>query len=86
MSSQKLYELRTYEIRPSNVKKYMEESAKALPIRFQHSPCIGFFTSEVGSLNETIHLWEYGEFVHVFEKLFCCFMRALSLFRLILEW
>ena len=58
----KLYELRIYSCHnPIALKKALEYSAVALPIRFSVSPALGYFISEIGALNETVHIWEYGK-------------------------
>lgn len=61
-TNSKLYELRIYSANnPVALKKALEISAEALPIRFAASPALGYFISEIGALNETVHIWEYGE-------------------------
>ena len=32
-------------------------------LRTQHSVLLGYWTSELGGLNQVVHLWQYGEFV-----------------------
>ena len=59
-SSEKVYELRTYCIQPASYVEFLKLSCENLHMRTAHSKLIGFWTSELGGLNEVLHLWEYG--------------------------
>jgi len=53
------YEIRTYDIQPGMMPKVMEAFAAALPNRLKHSPLVGAFHTELGTLNQWIHIWAY---------------------------
>ncbi|KAJ8303232.1 hypothetical protein KUTeg_019628 [Tegillarca granosa] len=55
----KVYELRVYQVYPKDVNTFMDLSADWLHIRFRHSKLIGYWTSEIGGINDLVHLWEY---------------------------
>lgn len=42
------------------VREYLDLTAKEFHLRTAHSKLVGFWTSEIGGLNEVVHLWEYG--------------------------
>lgn len=74
-TNSKVYELRIYSTHnPVALKKALEFSAKALPIRFSVSPALGYFISEIGALNETVHIWEYGKLIAIEHSLHACSM------------
>jgi NIPSNAP len=58
-----LIDLRTYTIAPGKTQDYLtlyERHAK--DVQFSHlGRPIGYFTSEVGPLNEAIHIWAYED-------------------------
>ena len=56
----KLYELRTYAIQPAKFGEFLKLSAEHFHLRTAHSKLIGYWTTELGGLNEVVHLWEYG--------------------------
>ena len=58
-----LYDLRTYTLHPGKTKQYMEiYVAEALPVQLEHlGRLVGYFTSEVGPLNQAIHIWAYAD-------------------------
>lgn len=55
-----VYELRTYSIHPAKVREYLDLTTKEFHLRTAHSKLVGFWTSEIGGLNQVVHLWEYG--------------------------
>jgi hypothetical protein len=56
----KVYELRTYSIHPKDMKQFMELSNQFMDIRMKHSKLIGYWLSEIGGINDVVHIWEYG--------------------------
>lgn len=60
-SNGKIYELRTYNIVPEKVPTFIQLTNAHLHLRTAHSTLLGYWTCELGALNEVIHLWEYGE-------------------------
>lgn len=60
----KVYELRVYQIKPESAKPFMELSKEWLHLRTQHSVLIGYWTSEIGGINDMVHIWEYDSLDH----------------------
>ena len=56
----KLYELRTYKIELTNFAAFIKLCADCIHLRTAHSRLIGYWTAELGALNEVMHIWEYG--------------------------
>jgi hypothetical protein len=55
-----IYEVRTYRLKPRMVPGFIEAFGKAYENgRKQLSPLAAFFYSEVGPLNEVMHIWAY---------------------------
>ena len=55
------YEVRTYTLRPGSVAEFEERYAKRLPLREQHSKLGAFWHTEVGTLNQVIHVYPYED-------------------------
>jgi hypothetical protein len=62
----KLYELRTYTLKPEHLMDYLAlTGGDAFTPRTEASKCNGFFVLEMGdTLNAVCHLWEYESFDH----------------------
>ncbi len=54
-----IYEVRTYQLKPRTVPEFIDTFGKALPIREKVSKLSGFFYTDIGPLNEVIHLWPF---------------------------
>jgi hypothetical protein len=56
-----IIDLRTYTMVPGRLKAFLTlYETEALPIQTRHlGTLIGFFTTEVGTLNQVVHLWAY---------------------------
>src|SRR5262245_17402917 len=54
-----IYEIRTYTMRPGNVAEFEERYSKRLPLREKHSKLGAFWHTEVGPLNQCIHVYPY---------------------------
>jgi len=54
-----IYEVRTYTLKPGSVPQFEDIFAKALPEREKYSPLGAFWHTEIGPLNEVIHVWPY---------------------------
>ena len=54
-----IYEVRTYTLKPGSVQAYEESFAEALPERVKFSPLAAFWHTEIGPLNQVIHVWPY---------------------------
>jgi NIPSNAP len=59
-----IYEVRTYTLRPGTVAEFEERYAKRLPLREQHSKLGAFWHTEVGPLNQVIHVYPYDDLHH----------------------
>ena len=60
-SSSKIYELRTYSIKPECMKPFLELTFEKFHLRTQFSVLHGYWTAELGGLNQVVHIWEYGK-------------------------
>ena len=65
--SNKIYELRTYAIRPDKFGEYLKIMEENIHLRTAHSKLTGFWISDLGGINEVNHIWEYG----IFKALLC---------------
>ena len=54
-----IYEVRTYTLKPGSVPTFEENFSKALPHRLKYSPLAAFWHTEIGPLNQVIHVWPY---------------------------
>ncbi|HEX2172006.1 MAG TPA: NIPSNAP family protein [Dehalococcoidia bacterium] len=54
-----IYEVRTYTLKPGSTPEVEKRWADALPARLKLSPLTAFFKTEIGPLNQIIHIWEY---------------------------
>ena len=60
-----IHELRTYTLLPKKAPEFLKLTRKVgFEIRSKHSKCLGYWTSEIGDLNQVVHLWEYEDFAH----------------------
>ena len=57
-----IIEMRTYQLKPASIPQFEERFAAALPERQKFSPLAAFWHSEVGPLNQVIHVWPYDTF------------------------
>lgn len=53
------FEMRTYILKPGTAAHMSERWAEHLPGRVALSPLVGAFTSELGELNQWMHIWAY---------------------------
>jgi hypothetical protein len=54
-----IYEARTYQLKIRAIPEFLEVFGKAYPERARVSPLSGFFYTDIGPLNEVVHLWPY---------------------------
>lgn len=59
-SDKKIYELRTYAAQPSRFVEFLKLTEQRIHLRTSHSKLVGYWTTELGGINEVVHLWEYG--------------------------
>jgi hypothetical protein len=56
-----IYEVRTYTLAPGGVPKFEAAFAEALPHREKYSKLGAFWHTEIGPLNQVIHVWPYED-------------------------
>lgn len=56
-----IYEVRTYHITPHKVPEVMKLFGEAIDDRAKISPLVGFFYTDIGPLNQIIHIWSYED-------------------------
>ena len=56
-----LYEVRTYRLKPRGVPEFINTFGKAYEKRKSLSKIAAFFHTEIGPLNEVIHIWPYKD-------------------------
>ncbi len=57
-----IIEMRTYTLRPGTLVEVEKRFGEALPIREKHGKLAAFWHTEVGPLNQIIHVWTYDSF------------------------
>ncbi|PAA86775.1 hypothetical protein BOX15_Mlig029531g6 [Macrostomum lignano] len=55
----KLYELRTYRIAAQDLPRMRSLVQEVFRVRVRHSRIVGYWSAELGSLNQVFHIWEY---------------------------
>ncbi|GIT69180.1 MAG: hypothetical protein Ct9H300mP27_02840 [Chloroflexota bacterium] len=56
-----IYEVRTYDLKPGAIPQAEEAFAEALPHREKYSPIAAFWHTDIGPLNQIIHVWGYED-------------------------
>lgn len=56
-----IYEVRTYDLQPRALPEVEKRFGEALAIRTKHSPLAAFFHTEIGPLNQIIHIWPFAD-------------------------
>ncbi len=56
-----IYEIRTYAIVPGSLAEVEKRFGEAYESRKKYSPLTGFWHTEIGPLNEIIHVWGYKD-------------------------
>jgi hypothetical protein len=55
-----IYEMRTYSIQIGKTQQYLELFEEiGLPIISKYAKLVGYWYTEIGELNQVIHIWEY---------------------------
>jgi NIPSNAP protein len=60
-SSQVIYEIRTYALAPGSVAEVEKRFGEAYDYRKKYSPLAAFWHTEIGPLNEIVHVWPYQD-------------------------
>jgi hypothetical protein len=58
-SDGKVYELRTYDVQPHLMSAYAKLAKEHFHLRVPHSKILGFWQTEIGGINQVVHLCEY---------------------------
>ena len=56
-----IYEIRTYDLKWRAVPEFGRRTAEKLPGRLEYSSLWGFWHTEVGPLNQVVHIWPYQD-------------------------
>jgi hypothetical protein len=56
-----IYEIRTYVYKPGSIPKVIDRWSGAIAERLKLSPLVGAFYSELGTLNQWVHIWAYKD-------------------------
>lgn len=56
-----IYEFRTYTLHPRSLPEFLKRWTDALPKRLEYSPLSAFWYTEIGPLNQVIHVWGYKD-------------------------
>jgi NIPSNAP len=56
-----IYEIRTYRLKPGSVGEVEKRYGEALPHRQKYSDLAAFWHTEIGPLNEIVHVWPYAD-------------------------
>ncbi|HUB43637.1 MAG TPA: NIPSNAP family protein, partial [Acetobacteraceae bacterium] len=59
-----IIEVRTYTLQPGTLAEVEKRFGESLPARQKHSKLAAFWHTEVGPLNQIIHVWAYDSFEH----------------------
>jgi hypothetical protein len=54
-----IYEVRTYDLKPGTVSQFEENFGESLPHREKYSKLGAFWHTEIGPLNQVLHVWPY---------------------------
>ena len=56
-----IYEIRTYTLKPGQTPEYEKRFEASLPARLKYSELAAFWHTEIGPLNQVIHVWPYED-------------------------
>jgi hypothetical protein len=56
-----IYEIRTYQLKPGSLAEVEKRFGEAYEYRRKYSPLTAFLHTEVGPLNEIVHIWHYAD-------------------------
>ena len=59
-----IHEIRTYDIKPRSSEQFGENTKSKLDRRLAYSSLGGFWYSEIGPLNQVVHIWPYNDANH----------------------
>ena len=56
-----IYEIRTYDLKPRSLPEYERRTAEKIGNRVKYSQLGGFWRTEIGPLNQVVHIWPYED-------------------------
>ncbi len=56
-----IYEIRTYELKPRIYDQFDRRVAEKIPARTKLSTLVGFWRTDIGPLNQVVHIWPYED-------------------------
>ena len=56
-----IHEFRTYDLKYGSTPEFLKRTAEKVGKRVEYSPLVGFFYSEIGELNQVLHIWQYDD-------------------------
>ena len=56
-----IYEIRTYDLMPESIPEFEKRFAESLPGRLSYSQMAGLWHTEIGPLNQVVHVWPYDD-------------------------
>jgi NIPSNAP len=56
------YEFRTYTLKPGSLQEVIKRFGDAYPVRKKFSQLAAFFYTDIGPLNQILHIWPYKDF------------------------
>jgi len=56
-----IYEIRTYNLKPRSVPEFLRRTGEKIDARITYSQLGGFWYSEIGPLNQFVHIWPYQD-------------------------
>lgn len=56
-----IYEIRTYDLKPRSQAEFEKRFGEKLPGRQEYSPLAGLWHTEIGPLNQVVHIWPYED-------------------------
>ena len=59
-----IYEVRTYQFKPREANVFIEAFGNVYEYRQKFSPLSGIFYTDIGKLNQVIHVWPYDDLAH----------------------
>jgi hypothetical protein len=60
-----IYEQRTYTLQPGKVPAFLDIfEREMLPVATKHLHMVGFWSTEIGALNQVVHMWAFEDLNH----------------------
>ncbi len=59
-----IYEIRTYNLKPRSIPEFLRRTGEMIDGRVVYSQLGGFWYSEIGPLNQVVHIWPYEDLNH----------------------